>query len=597
MLQNLGATFIWWIGVVENRKDPLKVGRCQVRIAGSHTEQKSILPTADLPWAHPMIPLNDTASLQLKEGDYVVGFYLDGKESQKPIIMGLLPGMPVERRNPTMGFTDPRLAEELATAPKLPESLEIDSQGNAVTINESDPSRYPSRLNESTLSRLARNEHIEQTVIESKNSSTFKSIPKAAGGTYSEPDSPYAAVYPYNRVMETESGHIVEYDDTPGAERIHIYHRSGTFDEYHPNGDRVGRVNGDSYEIVLSDKHIYVNGDVNFTAKGDINLKAGKNLNIEAGGDVRIKATTSMITQAGVAHIQYSSGPMSLTGIPLNLNTPGAVIPLGPTGVPITVSVSSTTVLTPPVIPDPTVPGNVALTERPGANLTDTPVNELTPEVPTPTDIPAPANTNTTPVSTITTTEGADAMIRAMNRAGLTDPIQRAAIYAQAAHESNNFKQLIESFKFTREGLLKTWHKYFDDSNIDQYLRKDAKIASRVYGNRMGNGTEESQDGWTYRGRGFIQLTSKVNYLAAARAFNQDFVNYPDLVAEPDLSADIAVWYFLSGPKGGYRGSYNDIIKVTKFVNGGLNGLDDRTAKFTTAKANTLVTTYNTALV
>lgn len=80
MEANLGDQFIWWMGVVESRQDPKKVGRCQVRIVGSHTDIKSVIPTEDLPWAQPIIPLNDNSSLQIKEGDYVVGFYLDGSE-------------------------------------------------------------------------------------------------------------------------------------------------------------------------------------------------------------------------------------------------------------------------------------------------------------------------------------------------------------------------------------------------------------------------------------------------------------------------------------------------------------------------------------
>ena len=345
MEQDLGHSFRWWIGVVESRQDPKLVGRCQVRIAGSHTDQKTLLPTEDLPWAQPMIPLNDTASMQIKEGDYVMGFYLDGASCQVPIIMGILPGIPVALLPPAMGFSDPRTTEELSQAPKKPKTLKIASSGKAVTITEGTAVRNPSRLKESTLPRLARNETIDKTPapVQFKKDSVFKAIPTAAGKTWNEPATPYAAVYPYNRVMETESGHILEFDDTPGAERIHIYHRSGTFEEYHPNGTKVTRINADAYEVVLSDKHIYINGDFNITAKNDINIKAGNNLNIEAV-DVKIKASGSVLSQAMTSQVHFSTGPMSLSGVPLDLNKPGEEAPLGAPGKPLAVTVDATSV-------------------------------------------------------------------------------------------------------------------------------------------------------------------------------------------------------------------------------------------------------------
>jgi len=299
MEANLGDKFVWWIGVVESRQDPKKVGRCQVRIVGAHTENKSVIPTEHLPWAQPLIPLNDTASLQIKEGDYVVGFYLDGQESQVPIIMGILPGIPVALGPASTGFNDPRTGSELSSAP-----------GGV---------RYPSRINEPTFSRLARNEKISQTPIQTKKSGVQSGVSVAGGGSWSEPKTPYAAVYPYNRVMETESGHILEFDDTPGAERVHIYHRSGTFDEVHPDGSKVVHIKADAYEVVLSDKKIYVKGSLDITADKDITLKAGQSVIIEAGTDVKIKAGTTFSSEAGASQ-EHKGATMTLKGVPMLLN-------------------------------------------------------------------------------------------------------------------------------------------------------------------------------------------------------------------------------------------------------------------------------------
>jgi len=86
--------FIWWTGVIEGRADPLKIGRCQVRIHGWHTNDKSALPTDDLPWAHPMLPINNSKKSEAPRlGEWVVGFFMDGESGQFPIMMGILPGI------------------------------------------------------------------------------------------------------------------------------------------------------------------------------------------------------------------------------------------------------------------------------------------------------------------------------------------------------------------------------------------------------------------------------------------------------------------------------------------------------------------------
>jgi hypothetical protein len=328
--QNIGMQFVWWMGVVEDRQDPQKAGRCRVRIVGAHTPNKSDLPTDQLPWAQPMLALNDTASPQLKEGDYVVGFYFDGQDAQVPIIMGMLTGLPTELPPASMGFSDPRTAAQLKSAPKHPASVTVSS--GPVSITEGSGQRNPHPLNEPTLSRLARNQNIGQTVIQFKTSSVTSGVPTAGGGTWSEPATKYNAQYPYNRVMETESGHVLEFDDTPGAERVHIYHRSGTFEEMHPDGTKVTRIHADAYEIVLSDKNVYVKGDLCFTSGGDIKLKAGGSVKIEAGQSIELNATTEIKSQS-LQQSHFASGPMNLNGIPMNLNGPGAIAGTPPTPV------------------------------------------------------------------------------------------------------------------------------------------------------------------------------------------------------------------------------------------------------------------------
>jgi hypothetical protein len=121
--------FNWWIGVVENRNDPLKMGRCQVRIFGHHTENKQLIPTADLPWAPCLVSPNSQQSFATpKEGDYVMGFFGDGDSSQAPTIMGIYAGIKVSAGGDS-GFQDPRTPEEIAAAPKPPDGIVVESVG------------------------------------------------------------------------------------------------------------------------------------------------------------------------------------------------------------------------------------------------------------------------------------------------------------------------------------------------------------------------------------------------------------------------------------------------------------------------------------
>ena len=111
---NMGTEFIWWMGVVEDRGDPLQLGRCRVRCYGFHSQSKSDTPTDNLPWAQPIQSITSAAmgdvghtALGLVEGTWVVGFFLDGKEAQRPVIMGSIAALPTEAGNPSLGFNDP----------------------------------------------------------------------------------------------------------------------------------------------------------------------------------------------------------------------------------------------------------------------------------------------------------------------------------------------------------------------------------------------------------------------------------------------------------------------------------------------------------
>jgi hypothetical protein len=121
--------FNWWVGVVEDRMDPLKMGRCRVRIFGHHTENKKLLPTADLPWAQAILPTNASKSFAPpKEGEFVTGYFFDGESAQTPVMTGVIPGLKASAGGDA-GFQDPRTPEQINAAPKPPAGIVLESVG------------------------------------------------------------------------------------------------------------------------------------------------------------------------------------------------------------------------------------------------------------------------------------------------------------------------------------------------------------------------------------------------------------------------------------------------------------------------------------
>lgn len=158
-------------------------------------------------------------------------------------------------------------------------------------------------------------------------------------------------------------------------------------------------------------------------------------------------------------------------------------------------------------------------------------------------------------------------------------PERVAHFFGQTAHETGGFRLFTENLNYSAKGLQTTFGKYFPDNLEDSYARQPIKIASRVYANRMGNGDEASQDGWNYRGRGALQLTGKSNY----KAFS-DYLKKPEIMTNPDLVAtefafESALFFFDNNKLWSIcdKGVNDDTITaLTKRINGGYNGLDDR---------------------
>ena len=150
----------------------------------------------------------------------------------------------------------------------------------------------------------------------------------ASGLTWNEPASKYAAVYPYNHVMETAGGHVLEFDDTEGAERIHIFHKNGSFIEIHPDGKIVMRSNGSMNQITYGDGNFYIRGNCNISATGDINLLSNKSTNISTVGDVNWKVGGKFnLTSQGEAKIITSKLFLEGSEIRMNEGTAGIGAP------------------------------------------------------------------------------------------------------------------------------------------------------------------------------------------------------------------------------------------------------------------------------
>ncbi|MBX3617540.1 glycoside hydrolase family 19 protein [Nitrosomonas sp.] len=165
---------------------------------------------------------------------------------------------------------------------------------------------------------------------------------------------------------------------------------------------------------------------------------------------------------------------------------------------------------------------------------------------------------------------------------GIDSSLRLAHFLAQCAHESMEFKVLEENLNYSADGLRKVFPKYFPDDLADSYARQPEKIASRVYANRMGNGDEASKEGYQYRGRGYIQLTGKDNYSAFAGAIGDDVVANPDSVkTEYPLLSAAWFWNTRALNELADQGASDDVVtKITKKVNGGTLGLDDRISHF-----------------
>jgi hypothetical protein len=301
---------MFYFGVVEDRLDPLRLGRCRVRVVGVHTASKVDLPTSDLPWAIPMTPITSAsvsgighAAVGPVEGTYVIIFFRD-EDKQQLVMLGTIPGFPIESESDIEYFS--KLASITNSTPEL---ISVPSDATNDVVKEpqaddfngfKDPSgKYPTIVDEPDTNRLARRQKINSTVVRTKTDSRLTDIPvpNTKDSTWDQPNIPYNAKYPFNHVWQSESGHLLEFDDTEGSERINLHHKIGTFTEIDHNGTRVSKIVGSNYEIIDHDGYVFIRGncivnvmqDVALQAQGNVHILSGKKINIGSNDNISIQ--------------------------------------------------------------------------------------------------------------------------------------------------------------------------------------------------------------------------------------------------------------------------------------------------------------------
>ncbi len=326
------GNFQYFVGVVEDRRDPKMLGRVKVRCYGIHPDGKENVSTEQLPWATPIMPYTSasvsgvgTSPTGPVEGTWVFGFFMDGAEFRQPMVLGTLVGAPTDPSDPTIGFNDPN-----GIYPIIQDGEAGTSDVNALARGEKInnikyTSEYVGRAGEHSLANKRENRQEEVPLATPPRIKTIQNGPPSGRDPikywtrnyWNEPNPRYGgqvggkkdplnlydvnhnkakpeyggdSKYPLNHVTVTETGHVFEVDDSPGAGRIHQYHNSGTFEEIQPNGTRVTKIVGSDYEIVMCDKNMMVSGNVNITVNNaDLSLFVHKDDKDSTGGDMYVE--------------------------------------------------------------------------------------------------------------------------------------------------------------------------------------------------------------------------------------------------------------------------------------------------------------------
>lgn len=268
MINEYSNTFKWFFGIVEDREDPKMLGRVRVRVHNLHTPDKAQLPTDLLPWA--TIIMAPTSAGIREVGTSPTGLMVGST------VFGF--------------FAD----GEMAQVPMI--------LGTIAGIPDNDDNQHE-------VTQLARGKN---------------NVAKAV--LHPEPDSKYKAKYPYNKVITTEGGHAIEIDDTPGAERIHVFHKSGTYVEIDSEGTRVDKTVGDQYSIMIGDHDVRILGDLDIEVNSNARVQIDGNADVVVYGnlDAKVFGETSLVAEGSLTVMSQSDVDIR-SAANVSVYTPGSL--------------------------------------------------------------------------------------------------------------------------------------------------------------------------------------------------------------------------------------------------------------------------------
>ena len=298
--------FIWFAGVVEDRNDPMKSGRVRVRCVGIHTANKDQLPITDLPWAQVIMPTTSpgvsglgASPSFLVEGAWVFGYFRDGKSCQEPVVIGSMPGHPDEYATAANGFNDPN-----GIYPKH----KNEPDANRLAVNNTELPHGAL-----TLRKAVRKTNIPTADFNATKAADDSEITASDGDQWSQPIIPYGAVYPYNHVYESESGHIFEIDDTLDNERLYTAHKTGTSQEISPDGTKTEIIKGDHYNITIGKSQAAIEGNSDLSINGRHKIYINKAGSMNNHYDIQIGPNANI-------NIQVDKGNINLVTVDGNIN-------------------------------------------------------------------------------------------------------------------------------------------------------------------------------------------------------------------------------------------------------------------------------------
>ena len=333
------SEFKWFVGVVEDRHDPQKLGRLRVRCLGIHTSDKTKIATADLPWASVSLPttasgisgLGQSPSF-IVEGSWVWGYFRDGSDLlQELVIVGTLPGKPSELGKTASGFYDPN------------SRLDADGKPTGVSV-------YPENKDEPDTNRLAVNnpdkKHISLILRETVRfintgiptadfDEISPNITASDTDNWNQPEITYNAVYPYNHVFESEGGHIKEFDDSFTIDkdgvrtnhyRIHERHSSGTSYEIDTAGNRIDINTASYFNITNKDNKHYIRGNSDVTIDGRHKVYINKSGTADNNYDIQVgpNANVNIQVDNGNLNVVTKTGQFNFdVGADFNCNVAG----------------------------------------------------------------------------------------------------------------------------------------------------------------------------------------------------------------------------------------------------------------------------------